>query len=314
MNAIEIKELRKVYRTGLRARIVALGGVTFTVNRGEIFGLLGPNGAGKTTLLKTLLGIVSRTSGEASIMGQPVPSVASRRGVGFMPEDLAFPTYMTGHSALETFGAIKKMRGSALRSRVDGMLYLVGMQQWRNVKIRHYSRGMRRRIGIALALLSEPEVVFLDEPTDGLDPAGRRDVRDMLLRLRSAGKTVFLNSHLLSEVELVSDRVAILSEGRLLRVGTVDELTAGNEQYSIVVTGADEALDKALAAAVRHYSRNGPEIHIGAVDGAQLDAVVDIIRSRGLGIRELVRRRETLEDVFFRLTGEVGGHALSSDN
>jgi len=314
MNAIEINELRKVYRTGLRGRIAALNGVSFAVNRGEIFGLLGPNGAGKTTLLKTLLGIVKKTSGEAKILGHRVPSLESRRAVGFMPEDLTFPAYMTGYSALMTFGGMKGMSGSTLRNRVDGLLYLVGMQQWQNTKIRHYSRGMRRRVGMALALLGEPDVVFLDEPTDGLDPMGRRDVRDLFIRLRNDGKTIFLNSHLLSEVEMICDRVAILSKGRLLRIGTVDELTAGKERYSLIVTGADDALDKALAALVSAYDRNGLEIHIGTTDGGQLDAVVDILRSRSIGIRELVRRRETLEDVFFRLTGEGGGHGLSGNN
>jgi len=313
MNAIEISELRKVYRTGRRRRVVALNGVSFTVNRGEIFGLLGPNGAGKTTLLKTLLGIVRKTGGEANILGHKVPSVKSRRAVGFMPEDLVFPAYMTGRSALTTFGEMKGMRGAALRESVESLLYLVGMRQWRDAKIRHYSRGMRRRVGMAMALLGGPEVVFLDEPTDGLDPVGRRDARELFIRLRNEGKTIFLNSHILSEVEMVCDRVAILSKGRLLRIGTVGELTAGREQYGIVVTACDEALDKALAALVPQYSRNGLEIQITATDGKQVDAVVDLLRSRSVGIRELVRRHETLEEAFFRLTGE-GGHGFTGGN
>lgn len=311
MNAVEISNLTKTYRKG---RVHALRGVSFTMSRGEIFGLLGPNGAGKTTLVKIMLGIIYRTAGDANILGRPVPSAASRRGVGFMPEDLVFPAYMNGRYALKTFGRMKGVCGRKLNVQVADLIRMVGMGQYQTMKIKHYSRGMRRRIGIALALLGEPDVVFLDEPTDGLDPIGRKYVRDLLLELKNRGKTVFLNSHLLGEVEMICDRVAILSQGEVLRIGTIDELTSRGEQYRLLVTNADAALDGAIERIVARYRRDGLEIHFAARDGAELDAVIDELRSRSVGLRELTRRRETLEDVFFKLTSGEDGVGLSRNN
>jgi len=311
MNAIEINNLKKTYRKG---GVHALRGVSFTMSRGEIFGLLGPNGAGKTTLVKIMLGIIYRTAGDAKILGRPVPSAASRGGVGFMPEDLVFPAYMNGRYALKAFGRMKGVCGRKLNVQVADLIRMVGMGQYQTMKIKRYSRGMRRRIGIALALLGEPDVVFLDEPTDGLDPIGRKYVRDLLLELKNRGKTVFLNSHLLGEVEMICDRVAILSQGEVLRIGTIDELTSRREQYRLLVTNADAALDGAIEKIVARYRRDGLEIHLAARDGTELDAVIDELRSRSVGLRELTRRRETLEDVFFKLTSGEDGVGLSRNN
>jgi len=311
MNAIEINNLKKTYRKG---GVHALRGVSFTVGRGEIFGLLGPNGAGKTTLVKTLLGITRRTAGNAKILGRPIPSAASRRRVGFMPEDLIFPAYMNARCALKTFGGMKGVRGAEIKGRVADLLRLVGMQDYGTMKINRYSRGMRRRIGIALALLGGPDVIFLDEPTDGLDPMGRKYVRDMLLELKNDGKTVFLNSHLLGEVEMICDRVAILSQGKVLRLGAIDELTSTGERYHLLVTNADAALDEAMSGIVSQYRRDGLEISIATRDGRELDAAVDMLRSRAIGLRELTRQRKTLEDVFFTLTSGGNGGGLSRSN
>jgi len=313
MNAVEIKDLHKTYGSLRKAKAVrALRGVSLDIHKGEIFGLLGPNGAGKTTLVKILLGICYASGGSARILGHGAPSVASRKRVGFLPEDLRFPNYMKGRSALMTFGRI--MRVPNLASKVQEHLQTVGMLEAAGRKIRTYSRGMTRRIGVALALLNEPDVVFMDEPTDGLDPMGRRYIRDLLVHLKERGKTIFLNSHVLSEVEMVCDRVAILNQGRLVRVGTVNELTGAGTHYRVVVSRADDSLDAALSPLARGYSRSDREITFTIGEEEELDKVVDCIRSGGVGLRELVQLKDTLEDAFLKIISEEDRYDVAGNN
>src|SRR5262245_18670611 len=200
---IETRNLVKQY-----GRIEALKGVTLGVEKGEIFGLLGQNGAGKTTMVKILLGITKPSFGEASLLGEPVGTVPIRRRVGYLPEDHRFPDYHTGYSLLDFYGALLDMPRSERKQRIPEMLELVGLKGRMHYKIRTYSKGMKQRLGVAQAILHDPEIIFLDEPTDGVDPVGRREIRDMLHQLKEEGKTIFLNSHLLGEVELICDRVA----------------------------------------------------------------------------------------------------------
>jgi ABC-2 type transport system ATP-binding protein len=314
MNAIEINDLTKRYGSLLNPRgVLALNAVSFDVRQGEIFGLLGPNGAGKTTLLKILLGITMKSGGRATVLGHHVPSVASRKNVGFLPEDLHFPRYMTGRSALMAFGRIMKVHN--LRAAADKNLEITGMLPWAKMKIRRYSRGMTRRVGLALAFLNDPAVVFLDEPTDGLDPMGRRTIRDLLLYMKAQGKTIFLCSHILSEVETICDRVAILNNGSLVRIGRIDELTAGGLDYRIVLSKADDALDAAISPLVRNYRRDNQTISFTVSDEAEIDRVVDAIRSRGAGLRELAREKKSLEEVFLKtITDEVGANGAHRNN
>jgi ABC-2 type transport system ATP-binding protein len=296
--AIETHDLRKSYRG-----VEALKGVSVRVEPGEVYGLLGQNGAGKTTLVKILLGIVKPTDGGANLLGRPAGVATVRRRVGYLPEDHRFPEYHTGWSLLNFYGALHGVPAADRRSRIGTALERVGLAERMHSKIRTYSKGMKQRLGIAQALFHRPELVFLDEPTDGVDPLGRREIRAILQELKESGVTVFVNSHLLSEVEQVCDRVAILSHGKMVREGTIAELT---EQHNVYVLGvadgqvfpADDV--RADGFAVR------PDGHLWDVtlkDGQVIDAVVDLIRNKGLSLRHLVEKRQTLEDTFFQTVG-----------
>ena len=244
MRIIEVQDLIKIYTTGLkRGNIIALDSVSLGVNQGEVFGLLGPNGAGKTTLVKTLLSITSITSGQALVNGLPPSDPASREKVGFLPENPRFPDHLTGLGLLRFSGRLSGMADHVIDERSAELLELVGMSNWADTKVRKYSKGMTQRIGVAQALICDPDIVFLDEPTDGIDPVGKVEIRTVLQQIRDQGKTVFLNSHLLSEVEAVADRVAILSKGKIIRVGTVTELTVRENQYEIEADIGNERIE-----------------------------------------------------------------------
>lgn len=311
MNAVEVRDLAKVYRAPLwrgGRRIEALRGVSLSAPEGRIFGLLGPNGAGKSTLVKILLGIARPTSGEALLVGRPPRWPESRRTAGYQPEDARLPDYHTAETFLRYQGGLAGLGGRALSVRIEAVLERVGLSRWRGEKIRKFSKGMRQRLTLAQAILAEPRVLFLDEPTDGLDPIGRIEVRDLLLDLKRQGVTIFINSHLLSEVETVCDRVAILRRGEVAASGTIPELTLQACAYRLAVTRWDPAWGEGLAPLVASFAP--PEDGVLVVrldDEARLDAVVDYLRARGAGIRELTRSRATLEEVFVSLVQERGG-------
>ena len=200
--AIQTRDLSKTYRDGWfgRRRVQALAGVSLSVNRGEIFGLLGPNGAGKTTLIKILLGIVHKSSGEAEMLGRPAGHRVTRRKIGYLPEHHRIPHHLNGNTALEYYGGLSNLSVREVRSRRPKLLEMVGLGRWGKTLVRKYSKGMLQRLGLAQAMLHDPELLVLDEPTDGVDPVGRAEIREVLARLKSEGKTIFLNSHLLQEV------------------------------------------------------------------------------------------------------------------
>src|SRR5438045_976624 len=214
VSVIETRELRKNY-----GRIEALKGVSLRVEKGQIYGLLGQNGAGKTTLIKILLGIVRKTEGDAGLLGRVAGDPDTRKRVGYLPEDHQFPGYHTGFSLMDFYGALYGVPADVRRTKIPETLELVGIAGRMNSKVKTYSKGMKQRLGIAQALLHDPEVIFLDEPTDGVDPLGRREIRALMQRLKGEGKTIFLNSHLLGEVELICDRVGILQKGEVVREG-----------------------------------------------------------------------------------------------
>jgi ABC-2 type transport system ATP-binding protein len=226
--AIEVHSLRKVYNSGLMRQrsIEALKGVSLKVRQGEVFGLLGPNGAGKTTFIKILLGIIGRTGGEAKVLGHPAGSIAARQNVGYLPENMIMPRHLTGYTAMEYYGNLSNLPTREVVARRDKLLELVGLRDRARDRIGQYSKGMLQRLGLAQAMLHEPKLLLLDEPTDGLDPVGRVEVRATLTALKNKGATVFLNSHLLQEVELVCDRVAILDRGELRYLGAVRDIEA----------------------------------------------------------------------------------------
>ncbi|HEX9615372.1 MAG TPA: ABC transporter ATP-binding protein, partial [Bacteroidota bacterium] len=235
MAIVQSENLTKTYTTGLfrKTPVRALENVSISVHEGEIFGLLGPNGAGKTTFIKILLSIVFPTGGNATILSHPLGSRTVRRHIGYLPENHRYPSFLTALDTLIHFGRLNGMTNSIIRARALSMLELVGLSQWTSVKIKRFSKGMLQRLGLAQAMLNDPQILFLDEPTDGVDPVGRKEIRDILTSLRAQGKTIFLNSHMLSEVEEISDRVAIMNKGRLLHVGTVSEMTSSQLEYEI---------------------------------------------------------------------------------
>jgi ABC-2 type transport system ATP-binding protein len=311
-SVIDIQNLRKTYRDGIisRRRVEALKGVSFRVERGTIFGLLGPNGAGKTTLIKVLLGIVRKTGGTAELLGKPAGDRRGRRSVGYLPENHRIPRHHTANSALEYYGSLSGMSGRDIRRRRPELLELVGLKTWETSSVRKFSKGMLQRLGLAQALMHDPELLILDEPTDGVDPVGRSEMRALLQRLKSEGKTIFINSHLLQEIELVCNRVVILVQGELRREGLVEELTRGEEtEIELTVVGREAAVREALTlqqlASLKPLSADRFRLVVQVPDQAAVDQTVDGLRTAGISIVELVRRRDTLEEAFLDIvTGQ----------
>ncbi len=306
MNIIHAEELTKVYEGRRKSAVRALDGLSLDVHDGEIFGLLGPNGAGKTTFIKVLLEIVFPTSGRATLLGEAIGNPKAKNGVGYLPENHRYPDFLTGEQVLRYFGRLSGMGSSLLERRIDEVLALVDMTQWRKTKIRKYSKGMLQRVGLAQALINDPRLVILDEPTDGVDPIGRKHIRDILLRLRGEGKSVFLNSHLLSEVEMICDRVAILDKGKLVRMGSVEELTTQREFYQIGIEGPlPEALLRQWEATMMKAELRDGVLDIQCDDTARLNSVIDQLREVGVLIASIQQHRQSLEDMFIEvISGE----------
>jgi ABC-2 type transport system ATP-binding protein len=299
---IEVDRLRKVYRTALRApKITAVDEVSFTVGAGELFGLLGPNGAGKTTTVKLLLGLTRATGGAARIAGLPVSDPESRRRVGYLPEGHKIPGYLTARQTMSIFGRMSGMDSAAIARRTDELLTRVGIGQWADVRVKKFSKGMTQRLGLATALVHSPNVLLLDEPTDGVDPVGRREIRDLLREEARQGTAVLLNSHLLSEIELTCDRVAVLRKGRVAAQGTIDELTRKSPTYKMVATPIDDSLLAAFRESGAGAEKVNGHLVLSVRDVEHLNALIDQVRSRGGILSELSPVRSTLEDVFVDL-------------
>jgi len=250
---VEIEHLTKVFPVPLRReRVVAVHDLSLRVEKGEVYGLLGPNGSGKSTTLKILLGLVAATSGETRVFGEDSSSVRSRRDVGFLPENPYFYKFLTGAETVGFFGKLSGMSGDALETRVAELLELVGLKDAAARRVGSYSKGMLQRVGLAQALVQDPGLLVLDEPTAGVDPVGSREIRDLILELKARGKTVLLCSHLLSQVQEVCDRVGILARGRLVREGRVDDLLAVGDRSEVIVENASaEQLAQLRQAAER---------------------------------------------------------------
>jgi ABC-2 type transport system ATP-binding protein len=312
--AIDLHDVRKTYRGG----VLALRGVSMHVPRGQIFGLLGPNGAGKSTLVKIMLSVVRPTHCTGTLLGKPVGDRHALARIGFLPESHRFPRYLTGRQILDFFGALSLVNRRDRRARSSALLELVGMSDAADRRIGTYSKGMAQRIGLAQAMMNDPDLLFLDEPTDGVDPVARRQIRDVLLALRRAGKTVFINSHLLSELELICDRVAIMLGGQVVSSGTIDELSLDRAGYEIELANlngdAATAVGAALGVSFAASSTTPPTtvsigeslgatlqgsvLRVGAREPEQVQPVIDRLRAAGLIIRRLQLVRPTLEDLF----------------
>ena len=318
--AIEAECLTKVYRSrAFRREIRALDGVSFRVEPGRLFGLLGPNGAGKTTAVKILLGLTHPTGGAARLQGLAASDPESRRRVGYLPEGHRFPGYLTARETLRVFGTMSGISREALSRRIPELLARVKLADWADVRVRKFSKGMTQRLGLAAALVHDPEVLLLDEPTDGVDPVGRREIRDLLREEAARGTAILVNSHLLSEIELTCDRVAVLRKGRLAAEGTIEELTAGtgrgepegpSKVYKLVASGVDDALLAAFRAEGAGAERVNGHVRVTTHDLSQLNGLIDRLRSGGGVLEELTPVRSTLEDVFVdlvRADDPVGG-------
>lgn len=303
MNVIEVNKLTKVYQVGLsKQKVTALNDLSLNVERGSIFGLLGPNGAGKTTLIKILLGITFPTLGNARMLNSDVSNYMIKKKIGFLPENHKFPNYLTAEQTLRYFAQLSGYENSNLNKRIDELLELVRMSKWKKTKVKKYSKGMMQRLGLAQAMINEPELIFLDEPTDGVDPIGRKEIRDILISLKEKGTTIFLNSHLLSEVELVSDRVAILNEGRLLKEGTVKELTTSEEVYEIE-TAADipNIFSIPEFSTIKITQAADNKLVVNVKDNDELNFVIDYLRKNEINIKSVNMQKNTLEELFVSL-------------
>lgn len=311
--AIQADQLSKQYKLGRfrKRRLDALKNVSLRVDQGEIFGLLGPNGAGKTTFIKLLLGIVRKSGGQAQMLGHPAGSRAGRKMVGYLPENLRLPKHMTGLTALDYFGRLSNVPGSVIKRRAPELLELVGLAGRGKDSVAKYSKGMAQRLGLAQALLHEPELLMLDEPTDGLDPVARSQVRELLIQLKKErGATIFLNSHLLQEVEQVCDRVAILHHGELRFVGSVDEIRQRRVGHEVEfqLLGPQPAVESVFppSSIVSLNPVDGQALNVVAKldDQIAVDRCIDGLRAAGVSVVGFGQRRATLESAFLDIVGE----------
>ncbi len=299
---IEVTDLKKTYLTPFaRRRVEALRGVTFSVEEGQIFGFVGPNGAGKTTTIRTLMGLIRATSGSAKLLGQAIPSRKARERVGFLPESPYFYDYLTVPELLDLAGRLFGVPADVRKKRADELIERVGLGRARTQNLKKFSKGMLQRAGLAQALMNDPALVVLDEPMSGLDPIGRKEVRDLIVSLREAGKTVFFSTHILSDVEAITDRVAIIARGVLSTSGTPAELVAKTIQGVDVTVrlAADKDLGE-LAAIGKNLRRAGEELSLLLPAETDVDAWLAGAHAAGAKVVQVSPRHETLEDLFLR--------------
>jgi len=306
---IGVTRLSKVYRSGLRMkRVQALNDVTLEVERGEIFGFLGPNGAGKTTLIKVLMGLSEPTSGTALVLGRPPRDARVKARLGFLPESPYFYDHLTAREFLELAARLSGVPKSEAVGRVTGLLRLLRTERAADVQMRGFSRGMLQRTGIAQALVADPELVVLDEPMGGLDPIGRKEFRDIIVDLRDRGKTVFFSTHILSDVEMICDRVGIVIAGRMVEVGRLSEILTGDvESVEITVRGVTGKTQKILERVSQHSIKSGDELLLTVKNEEDVEKVMAICREVG-GIRVvgIAPHRRTLEDYFMEHVAKAG--------
>jgi len=295
--ALETKELAKSY-----GKITALAGLTMTVPRGEVFGFLGPNGAGKTTAVKLLLGLTHATAGQAQVLGRPVGDRATRQRVGYLPELFRYQAWLSAREVLTLHCELSEMPRERWRAEIDGALSTVGLAQRADDRVGTYSKGMQQRLGVGVALLGQPELIFLDEPTSALDPVGRHDIREIIRGLKARGATVFLNSHLLSEVELVCDRVAVVNHGRVIALGGLHEILGDTRSVRLHLGQLGVAALAALQRFGEVEAQDDWYVVRGIADDTIPDLVDEIVRVGGR-VHAVEPQQTTLEDRFLQLLG-----------
>ena len=302
MKAVETFGLTKYYSRG---KVQALQDFTLAVDPGKIFSLLGPNGAGKTTLIKILLGIVHPTCGEARMLGFAYTHYPVHSRIGYLAENHRFPEFLNAQQILYYYGKMAGLDQTFLNQKIPFLLKQVKLENWAKTRIRKFSKGMLQRLGLAHALLNDPELLFLDEPTDGIDPVGRKEIRDILKSLRDSGKTVFLNSHLLSEVERISDEIAILKNGRLIRRGQLDDFISIKEQYLLRLKDG-RVINEVCTDLQIPLSHNKEEFIVSVKDEQQLNYLIDRLRQGQAIIQAVVPRKISLEDYYIEVLDENG--------
>ena len=296
---LDISEVRKTYRRGTEA----LKGLSLSVPAGSVFGLLGPNGAGKSTLVKILTTIIRPSRCEGMMLGRPIGHKPTLRRVGYLPEHARFPGYLTGRQVVQFSAGLAGLSKSQAGGKVEELLERVRMAKVADRRVRTYSKGMKQRIGLAQALVCNPDLVFLDEPTDGVDPEGRLEIRNLVSELRGEGRTVFINTHLLAELEQVADRVAILSQGRLVREGTLAELSESRQGFEIVAaTPVPDEVRRELEGLGVIFEQGKMVRETGAAEDIQ--ELIDVLRRSGVVIESVLRKRLSLEELFLEAVGE----------
>lgn len=300
--AIVVEGLCKEYRGRLGDRVMAVNNVSFSVREGEIFGFIGPNGAGKTTTIKTLLGLLFPTSGKAMVLGKPAGDIGAKERISYLPESPYFYEHMTGAEVLDFYCRLFKMYAARRRKRVPELLEQVGLGKDGLRALRQYSKGMLQRVGIAQALINEPDLLFFDEPTSGLDPIAHKDIQDLILSLREQGKTVFLSSHQLSDVENVCNRVAIINRGELVKMGTMDELLHAGRTI-VTVANLEKALLDEMQPLLAHVAADGDFTRLYAETEENVHKIIDTIHGKA-SLVSVLPQRQTLEDLFVEIVRE----------
>ncbi len=300
-HVIDIQNTWKTYRGGVQA----LRGVTLQVPQGQIFGFLGPNGAGKSTLVKILTSIVKPSQCEGTMLGERIGHKKTLSKVGYLPEHASFPEYLKGREVVRYVAGLCGTSKSLSRVKADELLELVGMSDWADKKMGSYSKGMKQRIGIAQALVNDPEIVFLDEPTDGVDPRGRKEMRDVLVKMREQGRTVFVNSHLLGELEMICDSIAIMDRGELVTQGTIADLTAKSQRIEIGYLGqlSSDLMTKLSAMGGEHSAQT---ITIYQKQISEIQSIIDTLRAGAVVISRVEEVRQNLEDLFISSVSATG--------
>ncbi len=311
MTIIDCKGITKTFRTGLvKNRFTALDDVDLEIQQGEIFGILGPNGAGKTTLLKIILGLIFPDEGAVTIFSKDVKDHTSRSKVGYLPEAPNLPPYLTAKQTLELFGKLSGVPSEEIKTRTAEILTEVKMDKWADKKTSTFSKGMVQRLGLAQALVSEPDLIFLDEPTDGVDPIGRKEIRDILQRLKQQGKTIFLNSHLLSETEMICDRVAIMDKGKIVAVGGIEDMTLSLNSYRIKCKELPNGIADKLQGIARVKTVENGTIDALVENLEGLNRVIDVLRSENIIIESISQNRQSLESYFVDLITDLRGEEV----
>ncbi len=305
MDVIRTEGLCKTFYTGfLWKKIPAVVDLNLTVQENEIFGFLGPNGAGKTTTIKLLMGLIYPTSGKAWVLGRDYKEVDIRKEIGFLPEAPYFYEYLTGGEFLNFYGQLFRLTKMERKRRIEELLELVGLTEAKDLQLRKYSKGMIQRLGIAQALINDPRLVIFDEPVSGLDPLGRKEIRDVLLRLKDEGKTVFFSTHIIPDVEMICDRVGILNKGKIVAVGKIDELIGTGTKFTeITITGLNREGLEELEKLELRTKQLGDMVLVTAEGEEKVDRAVDLIKSRGGRLISLIPHKETLEEIFIKEMG-----------